>query len=97
MSLGRRLAKLEQRHGGDGGAGVIGIGRVNHASGTAPDVVTVAGSGETMTEAAFRVGYPLGLLVVRTEYGPPSGPVRAGDGTGEGECPTRAGRPPSGV
>jgi len=79
MSIGRRLAKLEQTQIGGGGAGVVGIGRVDHASGTGPDVVTVGGTGESMTEAAFWVRYPLGGLVERTAYGASSGPERAGD------------------
>lgn len=84
MSLQQRLAKLERTQTGDGGAGVLGMPRVHHTTGTGPDVVTVAATGEYMRKAAFRARYPLGLLVVRTEYGASSGSERAGDGQGAG-------------
>jgi hypothetical protein len=70
---------LERTQTGDGGAGVLGVCRVDDATGTGPDVVTVSATGETLTKAAFHARYPLGLLVVRTEYGASSGPERAGD------------------
>ncbi len=95
MSLQQRLTKLERMPGGDGGVGVLGVCRVDHATGTGPDVVTVAATGECMTQSAFSTRYPLGLLVVRTEYGPQSGPEQAGDGQGAGSCPTSGGRRPS--
>jgi hypothetical protein len=79
MSLERRLAKLEQAEAGDGGAGVLGVCRVDDVSGTGPDVVTVAATGATMTKATFRERYPSGLLVERMEYGTPSGSERPGD------------------
>ncbi len=69
MGIGRRLAKLEQQQTGDAGAGVIGVRRVDHATGDEPDVVTVAGSGETMSAAAFHARYPRGLLILLQEYG----------------------------
>jgi hypothetical protein len=78
MSVARRLAQLERAKAGDGGTGVLGVCRVDDATGTGPDVVTVAATGETLSTAAFHARYPLGLLVVRTEYGPLCGPARAG-------------------
>ncbi len=46
-----------------------GVRRVDHATGAGPDVVTVAATGETMTEAAFHARYPRGLLILLQEYG----------------------------
>jgi len=68
MSVERRLAQLEQTQSGDGGAGVLGVCRVNHTTGIGPDVVTVAATGERMGAAAFRERYPRGLLIERQEY-----------------------------
>ncbi len=82
MSVEQRLLKLERDKGGDGGKGVVGVCRADAVSGTGPDVVTVAATGETLTTAAFSRRYPLGLLVVRTVYGSSCGPGRAGDGQG---------------
>ncbi len=63
---------------------MVGISRVNHASGTGTDVVTVVGTGEIMTKAAFCARYPRALLIVRTEYGRLRRPEVAGDSLGEG-------------
>ena len=75
MGLGARLARLEQATtGGAGaGAGVVGVMRVDHRTGTGPDAVTVTGTGAALTEAGFRARYPRGLLVLRQEYGGPTG------------------------
>ena len=51
MSVERRLLQLERTQSGDAGAGVVGITRVHHTTGTGPDVVTVAATGEHMTKA----------------------------------------------
>jgi hypothetical protein len=97
MSVQQRLAKLERTQTGGSGAGALGVCRVDDATGTGPDVVTVAATGETLSKAAFQARYPLGLLVVRTEYGVSSGPERVGNGQGAGSCRASGGRPPSGV
>jgi hypothetical protein len=67
-----RLAKLEQQAGEGDGQQAYGVMRVNYYTKTGPDAVRVQHSGETMTRAEFRRRYPRGLIVVRTEYGPPT-------------------------
>jgi hypothetical protein len=72
-TLTNRLARLEQQAtGGAGGQMVCGVMRVNYDTGTGPDVVKLQPSGEQMTRGEFRRRYPRGLIVVRTEYGPPT-------------------------
>ena len=86
MSIARRLARLEQTQTGDGGAGMLGVCRIDHATGTGPDAVWVAATGETLTAAAFHARYPHGLLLERVVYGAPyrpeHGPRRAGGARG---------------
>ena len=65
----RRLAKLEREQTGGAGAGICGVLAVHHLTGAGPDLVRVPQTGETLTEAAFRARYPLGLLIERLEYG----------------------------
>lgn len=81
MGLQQRLAKLEQAQVGDAGAGICGVLAVHHLTGTGPDVVRVPQTGETLTEADFRARYPLGILILRREYGdlPPGGEWRGAD------------------
>jgi hypothetical protein len=69
MSVERRLAQLERTQSGDGGAGVWGVCRVDHATGSGPDVVTVGPTGEQLTKAAFHARYPRGLLILRSQFG----------------------------
>jgi hypothetical protein len=72
-TIASRLAKLEQQAGGGGGTSAYGVRRVNHSTGTGPDVVKLLPSGEEMTQAQFLRRFPHGLIVVRTEYGGPTG------------------------
>ena len=69
MGLHQRLAKLEQRQEGGGGAGICGVRRVHHLTGNGPDVVDIPQTGERLTEAAFFGRYPRGILILSIWYG----------------------------
>jgi hypothetical protein len=70
--LASRLARLERRvAGSEGGQAVCGNMLISHETGTGPDMVEVQHTGERLTEAQFRQGYPRGLLLTFTDYGDP--------------------------
>jgi hypothetical protein len=71
MRLETRLAQLEREQGGATGDGVLGVRRIDQATGTGPDVVTVPATGERLTVGEFARRYPRGLLVERVAFGTP--------------------------